>query len=160
MYMGRWTPLTFGLGSHNLAEVSASEFVPGQDLELVHSVWDQIVQGEDGGRLGKYLQRGPLGYLSIHTTVPTYITITRLFAKIHRNYKLVEVQHSYRFSCFSEFTTSIPVNALNSQSFINEYHNRDVLMHYQIMKNWSLPPLYAGIQLILALNQSGITVTL
>lgn len=28
------------------------------------------------------------------------------------------------------------------------------------MKNWSLPPLYAGIQLILALNQSGITVTL
>lgn len=81
MYMGRWTPLTFGLGSHNLAEVSASEFVPGQDLELVHSVRDQIVQGEDGGRLGKYLQRGPLGYLSIHTTVPTYITITRLFAK-------------------------------------------------------------------------------
>lgn len=100
--------------------------------------------------------------IPVHSHYGTYIYHhnTCLFAKIHRNYKLMEVQHSYRFSCFSEFTTSIPVNALNSQSFINEYHNRDVLMHYQIMKNWSLPPLYAGIQLILALNQSGITVTL
>lgn len=97
------------MGSNDLAEVPASDFVPGQNLELVHCVWGQVVQGKDGGRLGEYLQGGPLGYLSVRSAVPTIITTTHDSHAVYVSFISLINPYELYLPCISTTLLHFPV---------------------------------------------------